>query len=111
MKYGKKVCGRIREIRKSMKLTQSQFAELAGLSEDSVGKIERGDTVPTIDTLYKIATGLKVPIEKLLHLEKQAPATGRNKAIEDFVTYLETRSSDDVKFIHRLAVQILGKKK
>ncbi len=111
MKFGKKVCARIREIRKSMKLTQSQFAELAGLSEDSVGKIEREDTVPTIDTLYKIATGLKIPVERLLPLEKQAPATRRNKAIEDFVTYLETRSSDDVKFIHRLTVQILEKKK
>ncbi len=111
MKFGKKVCERIREIRKSMKLTQSQFAELAGLSEDSVGKIERGDTVPTIDTLYKIATGLKIPLEKLFPVEKLAPTTKWNKAVEDFVTYLETCSPDDVKFIHRLTVQILEKKK
>ncbi len=111
MKFGKKVCERIREIRKSMKLTQSQFAELAGLSEDSVGKIERGDTIPTIDTLYKIATGLKIPVEKLLPLEKQAPTDKLNRAIEDFAIYLQSRSPDDVKFIHRLAVQILEKKK
>ncbi len=111
MKFGKKVCERIREIRKSMKLTQSQFAELAGLSEDSVGKIERGDTVPTIDTLHKIATGLKIPVEKLLPLEKQAPAGRLNKALEDFVVYLKSRSPDDVKFIHRLTVQSLEKKK
>ncbi len=110
MKFGERVCERIREIRKSMKLTQSQFAELASLSEDSVGKIERGDTVPTIDTLHKISPGLKISIEKLLPLEK-TPANKRNKAIEDFVTYLETRSPEDVKFVHRLTVQILEKKK
>ncbi len=111
MKFGKKVCERIREIRVSMKLTQSQFAEITGLSQDGVGKIERGDAVPTIDTLYKIATGLKIPIEKFLPPEKKAPTGRQNKAIEDFVVYLKTRSSDDVKFIHGLAVQILEKKK
>ncbi len=111
MKFGKKVCERIREIRKSMKLTQSQFAEIAGLSEDSVGKIERGDTVPTIDTLHKISTGLKIPVEKLLPHEKQASTDKLNKAIEDLAVYLKTRSPDDVKFIHRLTVQILEKKK
>jgi len=111
MKFGKRVCERIREIRKSMKLTQSQFAELVNLSEDSVGKIERGNTVPTIDTLYKIATGIKIPVEKLLPLEKQASTDKLNRAIEDFSVYLKTRSPDDVKFIHGLTVQILEKKK
>ncbi|MBI3604863.1 MAG: helix-turn-helix transcriptional regulator [Nitrospirae bacterium] len=39
----KKVIGqKIRDLRKSMKLTQSQFAELIDLSENALGKLERG---------------------------------------------------------------------
>ena len=43
-----------------MRLTQSQLAELVDLSEDSIGKIERGVNAPTTDTLLKIAEGLKI---------------------------------------------------
>lgn len=38
----KDIAVKIRELRKSLKLTQSQFAERVNLSEDSIGKIERG---------------------------------------------------------------------
>lgn len=106
---GKDICKRIREIRKSLKLTQSQFSELVNLSEDSIGKIERGVTIPTIDTLYKIASGLKMPIEELISSQKRPQEP--SKAIIDLINYLKTRSPEDVRFIHELAVRILERKK
>lgn len=106
---GKDICARIREIRKSMKLTQSQFAERVNLSEDSIGKIERGVTIPTIDTLYKISNGLKVPIQDLI-----APPKGKippkSKPLDDLVAYLRVRPPEDVEFIHEIAVKILERK-
>lgn len=111
---GKDICKRIRELRKSMKLTQSQFSELVNLSEDSIGKIERGVTIPTIDTLYKIANGLKIPIEDLispLKEIKEKPSQKSTKALNDLITYLKTRPPEDIKFIHELAVKILERKR
>jgi transcriptional regulator with XRE-family HTH domain len=108
---GKDICKRIQEIRKSLKLTQSQFAELVNLSEDSVGKIERGVTIPTIDTLYKIATGLKMPIEELITPSKAKHPQEVSKAIADFINYLKTCSPEDVRFIHEIAIRILERKK
>lgn len=102
---------KIREIRKAMRLTQSQFAELVNLSEDSVGKIERGVTIPTIETLYKIAGGLKIPVQDLISPSKENPPYKLSKAISDFVTYLKTCSPEDVRFIHGLAVKIFDRKK
>ena len=40
------VSTRITEIRHDNNLTQAQFAELLGISKDSVGRIERGEKSP-----------------------------------------------------------------
>ena len=101
---------RIRILRKRMRLTQSQVAELVDLSEDSIGKIERGVNAPTTDTLLKIAAGLKITPAELL-TETQEKEKDRHKALNDFVKYLKTKSTNDVGLIHRIAVMIFEKKK
>jgi transcriptional regulator with XRE-family HTH domain len=107
----KDVCKRIKELRQSMKLTQSQFAELVNMSEDSIGKIERGVTVPTVNTLYKIADSIKMPVERFLAPLKETRSPKSSKALSDFIKYLETRSPDDIEFIHDLAVKIFERRK
>lgn len=106
----KDIAVKIRELRKSLKLTQSQFAERVNLSEDSIGKIERGVGVPTLDTLHKIASGLKRPVEDLLSTSRKKPSQRSSGPINDLLAYLQTRSPEDVKFIHELAIKILERK-
>lgn len=108
----REICKKIREIRKSMKLTQSQFAELCDLSEDSIGKIEREVTIPTIETLQKIASSLNRPVEVFLKTTlKDKSCSGLSAEISALVAYLRTRSPGDTKFIHELAVKILERQK
>jgi y4mF family transcriptional regulator len=45
----------IRERRKALKITQPDLAGLAGISVNSLYKIERGEGNPTLDLLEKIA--------------------------------------------------------
>lgn len=101
---------RIKGLRMAMKLTQSQFAELVGLSEDSIGKVERGISVPTIDTLIKMAEGLKVTLAELLE-DPQQKAEGKNKILNDFIKYLRTKPPDDIRLIHEVALKILERRK
>lgn len=105
----KSICQRIREVRKSLKLTQSQFAEVVDLSADSIGKIERG-TVPRMETVYKIAEGLNMSVEGLFGKSKEFSAKPSSKVLNDFVAYLKTRPAKDIKLIHELAVKILERK-
>ncbi len=100
---------RIRALRQSLKLTQSQFAELVHMSEDSIGKIERGVGVPTVDTLIKIALAIKIPIEDLILPSKNKPPQKQSTELNDLIAYLQTRTPDDVRFIHEIAVKIFGK--
>lgn len=45
----------IKNRRKELKLTQPYLADLAGVSVNTIFKIERGDANPTIEVLTKIA--------------------------------------------------------
>ncbi len=62
----KKLLGkRIRYIRKRNDLSQEKFAELICLDPNSVSRIECGVHYPSMDTLERISTVLKVEIRDL----------------------------------------------
>ena len=52
----------IKERRKTLRVTQLQLAELAGVSVNTLYKIERGQANPTLETLTKIANILGLEI-------------------------------------------------
>lgn len=55
----------IKDRRKALKITQPHLAELAGISVNSLYKIERGEANPTLELIGKIADvlGLEVKLE------------------------------------------------
>ena len=59
---------RIRQFRTEQKLSQEELAFASELHPAYIGKIERGEKCPTVETLYKIANGLKIPLHKLLDI-------------------------------------------
>ncbi|GIN63302.1 hypothetical protein J27TS8_32950 [Robertmurraya siralis] len=42
-------------------------AELSGVSKAMIGQIERGESSPTLSTIWKIANGLKVSFTSLIN--------------------------------------------
>ena len=55
----------IKRRRKALKVIQPHLADLAGISVNSLYKIERGEANPTLDLLKKIADvlGLEIKLE------------------------------------------------
>lgn len=51
----------VRHYRKARRMNQEQFAVAADLSPGMVGKIERGETAPSFESVEKIAAALDVP--------------------------------------------------
>jgi len=62
----KKLGLQVRRARQDKKRTQQKLAELAGLSTNYVGHIERAESVISIETLVKLANALKMPVEYFL---------------------------------------------
>lgn len=56
----------IRKQRKNKKITRSQLSNLCDISNISLGRYERGERIPNLETLNKIASALQIPINQLL---------------------------------------------
>ena len=52
--------------RRRAKLSQEELSVRASLHRTAVGMLERGERVPRIDTLVKLAGSLEVDVEELL---------------------------------------------
>lgn len=59
----------IKKIRRVKGLNQTDFANLFGLTRANIGSYEELRAEPKIDTLIKIATYYKIPIDKLVKKE------------------------------------------
>jgi len=60
---------RIKQIRKSRRLSQEVLAERAGISAQYVSNIERGRENPTLDLLFRLADALKVSLADMCDFE------------------------------------------
>lgn len=54
-----KIGEKLKSIRMARTLSLDDTAALTGVSKPMLGQIERGQSIPTVTTLWKIATGLK----------------------------------------------------
>ncbi|HRY59856.1 MAG TPA: helix-turn-helix transcriptional regulator [Patescibacteria group bacterium] len=67
MKKENKISKNIKRLRKTQDLSQDRLSKLAGVSYNSIIKIENSAiTNPTIETLQKIANALKVQVDDLI---------------------------------------------
>ena len=60
----------VRRVRKHAGLTQEQFAEKSGFSQQYVSDLERGLRNPTVVTLYELAEALGVSHLDLLRTDQ-----------------------------------------
>ena len=68
--FSKKICLKVQLERQKRKLSQEQLAFNAGLNRNTIGKIERGEVSPSIDTLEKIAKVLNIEFTELIDVSK-----------------------------------------
>lgn len=60
------VAENLKRLRAERNLSLGQLSEASNISKVMLSQIEKGETNPTINTLWKIANGLKVPYTTLL---------------------------------------------
>ncbi len=75
---------RLQAIREARKLSQGEIEKRSGLKRSYISRVENGHTVPSVETLEKLARALEVPLYQLFcegekppelaHLPKQRTA-------------------------------------
>ncbi len=59
------VGSRVREFRRSLNMTMSEFADTAEISLGMLSKIEHGKSAPSLSTLVRLAASARVPVTAL----------------------------------------------
>lgn len=72
MEYSNKITGLvIRKLRKEKKMSQDVLSGLAGIGRSHLAMIECGTKNANVDTLWRIAEALGLPLSELLTLVEQ----------------------------------------
>lgn len=74
----KAVAARIKYFRHVRDYSQEDLALRANINPAYFGQVERGLKCPTIDTLYKIARALDVPLPELLRTDSPSTSSADN---------------------------------
>jgi XRE family aerobic/anaerobic benzoate catabolism transcriptional regulator len=94
---------RVRSLRESRRLTQSQLAKRCSLSLRSLVSIEQGRAGLTISRLHALAHTLEVPIESLA-----AEGLPASPAFEQSTVFLKKLAPADLASAHRLLLEKFG---
>jgi transcriptional regulator with XRE-family HTH domain len=64
---------RLRALREEKKLSQGDIQKRTGLVRPYISRVENGHTIPSIETLEKMARGLGVPMYQLFYDGEEPP--------------------------------------
>ena len=67
----------LKRLRAERGLSLGKLSELSGVSKVMLSQIEKGESSPTINTLWKIASGLQVSYTKLIDEQIEVPSVIR----------------------------------
>ena len=67
---------RLKELRESKELSQGDIEKRCGLLRCYISRVENGHTVPSVETLEKMARALEVPMYRLFY-DGETPTTLR----------------------------------
>src|SRR5258708_18958225 len=74
---------RLKELRESKELSQGDIEKRCGLLRCYISRVENGHTVPSVETVEKMARALEVPMYRLFHDGETAGSLRKLKPPKD----------------------------
>lgn len=104
----KRLGAKVSEVRRSQKLTQAQLAEKIDVSVETVSRLERGVSVPSLKTIEHIAVSLNTPLTVFFDFEGQPPISKKHeRELSKFMVFLRTLKTEELSFAHEVIKEIL----
>ena len=91
---------RLRFAREEKKLSQGDIEKRTGLLRCYISRVENGHTVPSVETLEKIARAMEMPLYQLMYDGQEPPAlppSGGIKRSDEWGT-----AGKDARFLNKL---------
>ncbi len=122
------ISDRLRQLREEKKLSQGDIEKRTGLLRCYISRVENGHTVPSIETLEKLARALEVPLYQLFYEGEEPPkvpdllkrksadggawgSTGKHSIyLHKLVKCLSKASDSDRKLVLAMAQKVSGER-
>jgi transcriptional regulator with XRE-family HTH domain len=100
------IADRLRGLREEKKRSQGEIEKPTGLLRCYISRVENGHTVPSIDTLEKMARALEVPMYQLFYDGDEPPKLPNlpKRRTADDIVWGSGRK--DVRSLHKLSAAI-----
>lgn len=85
---------RLRGLRKEQNLTQAALAARAGIGNEFISRLEHGHGSPSLDTLGKLASALRVPISELFEFGHEKTPAVRDRRLRRALEQLDDEGAD-----------------
>jgi transcriptional regulator with XRE-family HTH domain len=95
-----KAIGRhIAKLRKERQLSQAQLAELVDVAPETISRLERGVSIPSLKTFESISHALDVPLKSIFDFEysQKVKRNASEKEITRIVNFLRTKRAEEIK--------------
>lgn len=96
----------IARVRKDREMTQAQLAEMIDTTVETISRLERGITIPSLKTLEKISRALHIHIRELLNFEYPTLKKPSIKESEKLLAYIQTKKPEDIRMCYRILREI-----
>ena len=94
---------RLRMLRESKRMPQSEIERRTGLLRCYVSRVENGHTIPSIETLEKLARALEVPLYHLFYDFDNPPALAHLAARTTAEEIVHGSTPEETRFLSRMA--------
>jgi transcriptional regulator with XRE-family HTH domain len=108
-KVEKLIGSQIARIRKEREITQAELAETIDVTVETISRLERGISIPSLKTLENISSALHVPLKDLFDFKREeewADLTNEDKEIRKIIAYLKTRNRNEIRLGFRILKDI-----
>lgn len=102
---------RIKEARHKLGLTQEELGERARLHYSYIGQVERGNKVPSLKTLKKIAQALNIRIEILLEDSQEKEISPQHLLTQELMATIRNAAPEDIRMYIKIIRQIQNRLK
>lgn len=94
----------IARIRKERDITQARLAEMIDVTIETISRLERGVSIPSLKTLEIIGNALNVPLKELFDFEYSAKSVEpeAERELRKLLAFLKSRTTGEVKIGYKL---------
>ena len=94
---------RLRKLREEKKLSQGDIEERTGLLRCYISRVENGHTVPSLETLERLASALEIPLYQLFYEGDDPPPLpnlSKRQTTEELV--MDEESEKELRFFEKV---------